>query len=267
MKRIISAIILIILAVLAVIPGGLVTGIGCCLVSLLGMFEFYRAFGMEKREIGVAGYASAILYYVLLFTGKSHWLDAWLALTVIVMLVILVLRYEKYTIEQIFAGIFGVCYIAFLLSHLYLLRIMENGMFLLGLVFIASCGCDIGAYHIGSIMGKHKLAPKLSPKKSVEGAIGGVVYTLVMALIYSLIFRNALPLLPYPVLTTCVICVGASVISQFGDLAASAVKRQKGVKDYGNLIPGHGGMMDRLDSILVVGTVIYYVLRFFTNVL
>lgn len=259
MKRIISGIVLIIFAILVVVPGGIVTWAACTVVALLGLFEIYRVFGIEKKLAGIAGYILLIVYYCLLRVELSHGLAAWLALTALVFLSLFVVKYQKYNIEQIMAGPFGLFYVGFLMSHLYLLRDMENGLVMLGLVFMASCGCDISAYTFGSLFGKHKLIPKVSPNKSVEGAVAGVLGAIVIAAVYALCCRKWLPYFTNPVVACCLICGIASVFSQFGDLAASAIKRQKGIKDYGNLIPGHGGVMDRMDSIIFTAPVVYYV--------
>ena len=123
---------------------------------------------------------------------------------------------------------------------------------LIWLVFLASFGTDIMAYFVGMAVGKHKLCPHLSPKKSKEGAFGGVLGSIVFCGIFAY-------LVVPDMMTECmIISVVGSVVAQFGDLAASAFKRQMGIKDYGNLIPGHGGIMDRFDSVLFTGPMVYY---------
>ena len=124
------------------------------------------------------------------------------------------------------------------------------------LVFLSAFGTDIMAYFTGMAIGKHKLCPNLSPKKSVEGAVGGVVG--------SIVFCGLFGWLVIPdMLTECLI-IGAlgSVVAQLGDLSASAFKRQMGIKDYGNLIPGHGGILDRFDSVMFTAPLVYYAIAF-----
>ena len=118
------------------------------------------------------------------------------------------------------------------------------------LVFISSWVCDTCAYFTGKTFGRHKLAPVLSPKKSIEGSVGGVLGSALVGVLYGYLF-GFMP--GYMAL----LCGIAGAISQFGDLFASAIKREHGIKDYGNLIPGHGGIMDRFDSVIITAPIIY----------
>ena len=119
------------------------------------------------------------------------------------------------------------------------------------------------AYLTGILIGKHKIAPVLSPKKTVEGCIGGVVGATLIGLIYSLIFKDDLSkVYDNPVLLFTIVSAVASVVSMIGDMAASAIKRNKDIKDYGSLIPGHGGILDRFDSVIFVAPIIYFLLKF-----
>ena len=118
------------------------------------------------------------------------------------------------------------------------------------LIFICSWGCDTCAYAVGILFGKHKMAPVLSPKKSVEGGIGGIVGAALLGAAYGLVFH-----LDWQ---GCVIlCAAGGAVSQIGDLAASAIKRNHDIKDYGHLIPGHGGILDRFDSVIFTAPIIY----------
>ena len=112
------------------------------------------------------------------------------------------------------------------------------------------------------LLGKHKLAPVLSPKKSVEGAVGGVAGAALLGFLFATVFGGKMTELMYPRLACTLACAIAAVISQIGDLAASAIKRNHDIKDYGNLIPGHGGILDRFDSMLFTAPAIYFALLF-----
>ena len=139
----------------------------------------------------------------------------------------------------------------------------NNGAYTVWLIFLCSWGSDTCAYLAGVAFGKHKMAPVLSPKKSVEGAVGGVVGAAVLGAIYATIFSNNITMSINPVAGFAIICAVGALISMVGDLAASAIKRNHDIKDYGKLIPGHGGIMDRFDSVIYVAPVIWILLQIF----
>ena len=154
-------------------------------------------------------------------------------------------------------------YVSVMLSYVYQIRILENGVFLAFLIFICSWGCDTCAYCVGVLFGKHKMAPVLSPKKSIEGAVGGVVGTALLTLIYSSIFQVQMGFTTREIIVLAIISAIAGLISMVGDLTASAIKRNYDIKDYGALIPGHGGIMDRFDSMMITAPIIYYLAVYF----
>lgn len=125
------------------------------------------------------------------------------------------------------------------------------------LIFLSSWGCDTCAYCVGVLFGKHKMAPKLSPKKSVEGGVGGIAGAALLGALFAFLMNRWGGAQANP-LHYAVICGSGGVISQIGDLAASAIKRNHDIKDYGKLIPGHGGILDRFDSVIFTAPVIYY---------
>jgi len=131
----------------------------------------------------------------------------------------------------------------------------QNGIYYLLLLLNFSSVCDMGAYFTGVTIGKHKLCPNLSPKKTVEGAIGGIVSSVIVTLIITLCFKTSIVL---PLILTIPLCI----LGMVGDLFASAIKRAVGIKDYGNLIPGHGGILDRVDSILMIVPLMYLMMTF-----
>lgn len=150
-----------------------------------------------------------------------------------------------------------VSYVVISFTALSLLRYIEHGRFVFFLVFIAAWGCDTFAYLVGTLIGKHKLIPEISPKKTVEGAIGGTIATMLLFALYGFLvgeFWGDGTQPRYGLL----IAYGfvLAIVGQIGDLIASAIKREHGIKDYGNILPGHGGIMDRFDSILAVSTVL-----------
>ena len=143
-------------------------------------------------------------------------------------------------------SLFGFAYVAGLLSAVLIMREFL-GLYYVWFIFIAAWGCDTGAYFAGRAFGKRKLAPKLSPKKTVAGAIGGTLTAAILCVVYALIFGDGSTWLPYAIFGI----IGA-ILGQAGDLSASALKRHVGLKDFGQIIPGHGGVLDRFDSIQFV---------------
>ena len=172
-----------------------------------------------------------------------------------------VFTYPKFKADQVMPAFFGVVYVAVMLSFIYLTRNLPDGKFLVWLIFLCSWGCDTCAYCVGMLIGKHKMAPILSPKKSVEGGIGGIVGAALIGILYALAVNywgNA----GEDVLRYAIIGAAGGAISQIGDLAASAIKRYHNIKDYGKLIPGHGGILDRFDSVIFTAPIIYYLALF-----
>lgn len=158
-----------------------------------------------------------------------------------------------------------VMYISFGFSALVLLRDLESGMALMLLAFIVPWVCDAMAYFVGVFFGKHKMIPDVSPKKTVEGAIGGIVGGVLITVIFGIVMQFGFGMdTHYPMLI--VLALVGCLVSQWGDLIASLLKREYGVKDYGKLFPGHGGVMDRFDSIIAVSTFMYIVCRSFSGV-
>ena len=151
-----------------------------------------------------------------------------------------------------------------MLSFIYMTRNLQHGIYLVWMILISAWASDIFAYSVGMIfsktIGNHKIFPKLSPKKSLEGCIGGVIGTAIIGAVFgSLILKRVI--LGYDATWTMAL-IGSvgSVISQAGDLAASAIKRNHNIKDYGKLIPGHGGIMDRFDSVIYTAPMIYFLI-------
>ena len=148
-------------------------------------------------------------------------------------------------------------------SFIYRIRITEYGIYLVWMVFIASWISDTFAYFTGVLFGKHKLAPVLSPKKSIEGSVGGVIGSALAGALFGYLFATRVGQEVNLILVCAVLGALGSIISQIGDLAASAIKRNQDIKDYGTLIPGHGGIMDRFDSVIVTAPIIYFLVYYF----
>jgi phosphatidate cytidylyltransferase len=159
------------------------------------------------------------------------------------------------TISQV---LLSITYVIVSFTSLSMIRYIDKevGLYKLILVFIVSWVCDSMAYVVGSLFGKHKLIPEISPKKTVEGAIGGVVSATVAYLLFGLILDLAIPNIEVNYIILALFGLVLAVVSQLGDLIASLIKREHNIKDYGKLLPGHGGIMDRFDSIMAVSTIL-----------
>jgi phosphatidate cytidylyltransferase len=172
-----------------------------------------------------------------------------------------VFKFEKYDYIDISLTYFGIIYVVFLFSFVLLIRNMESGKFYIWLVFIGAWLTDSAAYFTGVKFGKTKIIPTVSPKKTLEGSIGGVVGCIIIMLLYGiLVVNNVNEISFYHYIILGILC---GTISQIGDWAASAIKRKVEVKDYGNLMPGHGGVIDRFDSILITAPTVYFYLTLF----
>ena len=178
----------------------------------------------------------------------------------VLFLAVYVFSFPRYQTEQVIMAFFGLFYVHVMLMYVYLTRMLDGGIYLVWLIVLGSWGSDTCAYCVGMLFGRHKMAPVLSPKKSVEGAIGGALGAMLLGMIYGAVFSERIPV-EHAVLGCGIVCLVGAGISQIGDLAASAIKRNHNVKDYGKLIPGHGGILDRFDSVIFVAPAVYVTIR------
>lgn len=260
--RLISGIFLVIVAAFLLVKGGTLLFIASLALSMIGLFELYRVMKIDRELPGVVGYLAVFGYYAILWTGAGEFTTFLIVIALMLLMTIYVITFPKFGTEQITVAFFGIFYVGMLLSFVYQVRSMPDGAYLVWLILLSSWGCDTCAYCVGMLFGKHKMAPKLSPKKSVEGAVGGVVGAAILGFLYGAYFENRMEVIIQPGFTGACACAIAAVISQIGDLAASAIKRNHNVKDYGNLIPGHGGVLDRFDSMLFTAPAIYFAVSF-----
>ena len=262
--RLFSGIILLTVTISLFLVGGVPLGTVLFCISCIGWHELCSALSgnTQARKVDgleIAGMlGSAGLYAVIMFTSNPVFELMCIVGTVLLILLIYVVRFPKYTVDQVLANVFSLLYLPVLLSFIYVLRNMEGyGLYLVWLVLICSWGCDTFAYCVGKLIGKHKIFPVLSPNKSLEGCIGGVLGAALLGFLYGFLYVSPATGNSDFSWMLAVLCGVGGLIGMLGDLAASGIKRNKGIKDYGRLIPGHGGIVDRFDSTIVCAPIIY----------
>ena len=229
----------------------------CLFLSLFATYELLHCFSLDKKGISFLSYFFVVLYYSALFLHLP--ISFFLLLSYLFLLgFYYVLSYPKADIREIALFFLVFPYAGILLSYIYLCRSLPHGKILVWLVFLSSWGADTCAYCAGLLFGKHKMTPVLSPKKTWEGAVGGILGSGILAFIFALFFKGrGLPLHLSPFLLALAVSL-AALFSIGGDLMASGMKRDFQIKDYSHLIPGHGGILDRFDSVLFTAPIIYY---------
>ena len=258
--RLLSGILLVIIALATIISGGYVLFFTLLAVSLIGMWELYRVMKVQDEKcslLAAAGYAGAILYYAAVLLDFERYGVLAIIFGLVMIMFVYVFTYPAYQAVQVMPALFGIVYVAVMLSFVYRTRMLPMGTYTVWLIFLCSWGCDTCAYCVGVLIGKHKMAPVLSPKKSIEGAVGGVLGAALLGAIYAAATGAYNPNPAHTPLIYAIICGVGALVSMVGDLAASAIKRQENIKDYGTLIPGHGGILDRFDSVIFTAPVIY----------
>lgn len=252
-KRILTGIIGIFFLVLIILKGGdFYLAISLFILSIIGLREFYKALNnINIKPISFIGYLSTFGIFVSNRYPEIS-INLILALTIIILLMFFLIN-KEINIEDMGATLLGVLYIPYLLSHIYYL----DGTKYIWLIFIIAFGTDTFAYIVGNLFGKNKLSPNISPNKTIEGSLGGILGSLVLTIIYSLIMGLS------PLWKLVVLSIIVSVFSQMGDLVASKIKRKANIKDYGFIMPGHGGVLDRFDSIIFSSPLIYYFVKCF----
>lgn len=274
--RVISAAVAIVLLLAVLFSGKLVFALSIFLLAFVAAHEFI--------DVGTAGGFKAfkpiicLSSLIVLFVGLNgvtfnldfiNYTHVNLLLIYIItatVLVTLVFKHEKFRIEDAGFTLLTIIYVVFTFSFLPLIRNMENGFYLLWIVFIGAWGTDTFAYFTGVTLGKHKMLPKVSPKKSYEGFFGGIIGCIILSVLYGY-FAISKGYVSFSIYHFVFFGIINGVMSQFGDWIASAIKRYVNVKDYGKIMPGHGGILDRFDSILFISPFVYLYLVLVINYL
>ncbi len=253
-KRILSGLIggALLIAILKI--GGILLHFSVLIVSSIAIYEFNNALKKinNLKPISIVNYLLAFSFFIMNIINNNSFIQIIFFLYTITLLSMLVLNSKK-TFFDVSATMLEGAYVAFLFYHISLL----NGSIYLWFVFIIAIATDSFAYFIGTKFGKRKLCPVLSPKKSVEGSIAGILGSLIVTLIVAYVFSVG------NVFKLGILSIICSIMAQIGDLTASKIKRAAGIKDYGNIMPGHGGVLDRFDSILFTAPIVYYYMIFF----
>lgn len=258
-QRIISSIIALPILLFFVLKGGVVLSIGACAISLIGLYEFYKSFKVKNiNPMSIVGYIFTVLTFLVLYlTNEISYLLLILTSMVIIMLIQLVFS-SKHTIEDVAITVLGFMYISISFSHILLITKLSID-YVIWLVFIIAWGSDTFAYFIGKAFGKKKLIPAVSPNKTIAGSIGGIFGSMTLCGLFAYF------LIPSYIVYVILLGAIAAMISQIGDLIASKIKRINEIKDFGNIMPGHGGVLDRFDSILMTSPIVYYFIFILTN--
>jgi CDP-diglyceride synthetase len=262
-KRLMSSIILLIITIGAVLTGGNLLFAVVLLISLIGQFELYRAMKIENTVAAGIGYLSGIVYDLLIYFRREDMISMLIIIFFMLLMICYVVAFPKFNSEQITMIFFGLFYVTMMLSYIYRVRMFRDGILIVWMIFIGAWGSDTFAYCTGMLIGKHKLPSKLSPKKSIEGCIGGIVGAALLGFLYAVICGSKIKGVVNPLLSFAIMGAAASIISQIGDLTASAIKRNHDIKDYGKLIPGHGGILDRFDSIIFTAPIVFLLVQIF----
>lgn len=262
--RLASGIVLIIIALLTMSLGGVPLLAVTLLIALIAYKELTGALlcateGKKFNLLEILGLLGVVAYYATIyFTTDAVWLLICIVFVFMALMFAYVITFPKFTATQVLGAFFAFMYAPLMLSFVYLTRECPHGLYMVWMILISAWGCDTCAYAVGMLIGKKKIFPVLSPKKSLEGCIGGVLGAALIGGLYGYFFVEKM--FPEQKVTMLIafICGAGAIMSMVGDLAASAIKRNHNIKDYGKLIPGHGGIMDRFDSMIVTAPMIYF---------
>lgn len=265
--RVLSSIVGLILIIGAIVISKETFAIAVFLLALLGIHEYYSSMNnIGYRPVKPVGY---ILCLIILFPGNIESIAKDISIVrdnrillfiifafIFILFTLPVFKYGKYNVTDISITLYGIFYVIFLFLFTVLIRNLEHGSFFIWFVLIGAWSTDTFAYFIGKKFGTKKIAPQLSPNKTVEGSISGVIGSILVTSLYGIYLQRHISYIPfYHYLLIGLLC---GIISQVGDLVASSTKRYTNVKDFGKIIPGHGGVLDRFDSVLLTAPVVYF---------
>ena len=272
-KRIITSIVAIaVLLPVLIFADYPILPIAVALCSVIAVYEMLKCLGLSKSvAVGAPFYFLAVLMPVAIRCMPAHLLTS-TALGAIVLLPIYlfsvaVFSHGKYSVQGLGTALFSLVYILMGFNAIVYVHDYEpGGEYIYLIAFLGAWITDIFAYFCGMLLGrggKHKLIPDVSPKKTVEGSIGGIVFCILSMILFGIIVEHLEPTLNANLIIFAVAGLAVSIVAQIGDLSMSVVKRAYGIKDYGKLFPGHGGVLDRFDSVIAVASVLLVLCSFF----
>lgn len=261
-QRLISAFFGIIVLILVLLGNQTVFDVVVTLISSMAIYEVLGAVGLKEKKT----FTAFSVFMPLALMLASHFFEAYL-LTVAfvflaVFLLIMLFNHKRYSFSDVSMAFTSAIMLSVPFLFVSMTRRLGNENLDVLVILIGSWITDSCAYFSGYFFGKHKLAPTISPKKTVEGSIGGVLGVIIIMVAYAYVAGNIMNV-SVNLVSAAVIGFVAGVVSQFGDLCASIIKREHNIKDFGNIMPGHGGVMDRFDSLMFVAPAVYYILKFF----
>lgn len=260
-QRIITGVIIAIAVILVLLSPETVVHAAVCIATLYGLFEMYKALNLHNN---IPLLVVNFLFAATIFAYKWIPMEVYAPIVfsyVVLVFVMMLISGNTIHFSDVALSSFMLIYIVFTMVHLVLIRYMPYGCYLIFLVILGACGTDSFAYFVGVLTGKHKLCPTISPKKTIEGAIGGVSGAIICFAGFGLVMQFCFKI-NVNYLNLVILAIVSGVLSEIGDLAASMIKRQYDIKDYGHILPGHGGIMDRLDSIIVIAPLVYYFVKY-----
>lgn len=262
LKRIVSAIIgFPLVAIILIFGNKYIIDISVSIVAIMSLHEYFNSFKEKEQNNNLRwiGYISALAIAFIHIIPSNYILKviaSIIPISILVLFAQVIATNMKYNIKDIAIVFLGICYIVIFLMYIPIIRQMENGIFLVWYLFFASWGTDIFAYFIGRKFGKHKFS-KVSPNKSIEGCIAGTIGATIIVLLYTFICNTYFGM-NFNYIYIIIIGIVLSLVGQLGDFAASSIKRYTGIKDFSNLIPGHGGILDRIDSLIFISPFAYF---------
>ena len=261
-KRVSSALIgFPLVALLFILGNKHIISIGLAIIAIISMHEYLNAVEKKSKPIKWVAYLSCILIALIGFLPTAQYGNAILTAIPIIILILfsqVIITGMKTNFNDLVYTFVGIIYIAFFVAGMAMVRGIENGRILIWYIIFAGWATDVFAYAIGRRFGKHKFS-EVSPKKSIEGCIAGTIGAIAVTLAYTY-FINTYAGVEFSYIKISIISLILSLIGQIGDFSASTIKRYVEIKDYGSLIPGHGGMLDRIDSIMFIAPFAYILL-------